>query len=124
MTHHIMGIPREFEILLYGDKTNSNVKQILLQNTEDNHYKEYLLSQEKHLEQNWNGHTFLAEWGRIGVKRKQSKVYKTTQQLTMWDQMNAKLKKGYKVKDVLLFSDVGKRTLDTFLASLGNYELF
>jgi predicted DNA-binding WGR domain protein len=71
------------------------VEKVVLEHTEDGHYKYY------HLSRKQNENRFLAQWGRIG-NRPQSKVYEGG---GMWEQMRAKLKKGYQIKTYKLYGD-------------------
>jgi len=97
-------IQEEFKLLRDKHWTNENAEKIVLENTTDNHYKYYHLSQDKN--ENFilsNSRPFRAAWGRIGHKA-QSKNY-IEPGLTMWDQMMKKLAKGYIVKTYQVFGD-------------------
>jgi len=63
---------------------------IVLHNIKDNHDKFYKMSK------NING-TFLAEWGKIGHQKLDSKIYHTDLWLST---IQSKLKKGYFVQDI------------------------
>jgi len=126
----ITKIPDEFKMLYDKQWTNSNVEKIVLENTQDNHYKYYHLSQNKRDLENSGpirndgtylngGYIFTASWGRIGAKA-QKKVYekKVYNDPTMWEQMTKKLEKGYVVK---LYQSFGEHSsaYDEFMALIG-----
>lgn len=104
----------------------NHVEHIVLECTEDNHYKYYHLSRDDKKK----GYV-LAHWGRIGSKH-QSKEYKSSDLLdritprksdedgfAMWLQMVRKLRKGYKLKTYKLFGDSSSAFIE-FANWLGN----
>ena len=112
---------RTIKIIKDKEFFNMKVQRVVLENKEDNHYKQYHLSQTVP-QQFREGHKYLAEWGRIGVNKKQSKWYEGNERTTMWDQMNKKIAKGYKVIRVECFGDRSLK-FEEYMASLGNCEL-
>jgi predicted DNA-binding WGR domain protein len=92
-----------------------NIKKIYLECKEDNHYKFYILSKEKDNKEKW-----LAQWGRIG-NRPQSKWYESSK-ISMYDQYQAKIKKGYQLINSDSFEQAVNQTVNEtleYLRSIG-----
>jgi len=91
---------------LSKDIITNSVQVLVLENTQENHYKYY------HLSRNKTDHSYLAQWGRIGNKA-QSKVYEVPRAKfnldyvgeAMYIKMQEKLKKGYILKTYKTFGD-------------------
>jgi predicted DNA-binding WGR domain protein len=94
---------------------NGDIKKIYLENKEDNHFKFYIISRKKEKPTEW-----LAQWGRIGA-RPQQKVYSYSK-ITPYDQLEAKLKKGYTLINSDTFKEALSQTVNEsleYLKSIG-----
>jgi len=113
-------IPYEFAELKNRSWVQQNVEKIVLENTADNHYKYYHLSQEKDTPK--PGRIFEVRYGRIGSKA-QKTLYDDRPGVDIWTQMQSKLKKGYKIKLFVKFGQICY-DYDKFIRDLGDTDLF
>ena len=104
-------IPEEFKLLRDDKFVMENVEKIVLENTEDNHYKFYHMSRKDNQKDSFspylNGRQFTASWGRIGTEKTVTGGRRKDYNLKygMAEQMAAKLKKGYKIKTYQVFGE-------------------
>lgn len=93
---------------------HGNIQKIYLENKEDNHYKFYIILRSKDKDNEW-----VAQWGRIGNKPQQ-KLYEYFK-VTPFDQLQAKLKKNYKISQINVFDEPKSSTDEAleYLKSIG-----
>ena len=109
-------IPEQFKLLRDKKYILEKVSKIVLENTEDNHYKYYHISQIKDQD------SYKVAWGRIGSSA-QYKSY-SHREKPLFDQMCAKLKKGYQIKLYKTFDD-HSAAYEEFMELIGgDVELF
>jgi predicted DNA-binding WGR domain protein len=96
---------------------NGNIKNVYLENREEGHYKFYIISRKKSEKDTW-----LAQWGRIG-NNPQKKTYSYTKKKP-WDQLNEKLKKGYKIINSDTFESIMEETINETLEYMRSVGVF
>ena len=124
-------IPDEFESLRDDNWVRNNVEKIVLECTEDNHYKFYHLSQKKNdYPENMpylKGKRFVAAWGRIGTEKTVTNGRKKeydNEGPTIYSQMIIKIRKGYKIKTFQCFGEKSESYIKFMEMMSENSDLF